>query len=54
MVEVIEKLSTILVDSDVTILVRKGHVLEDAIRSVKRPDFPFEHCLKACYCIRLI
>ena len=48
MVEVIEKLLTVLEDS---ILGRRGHVLEDAIGSVKHPDHPFDHCLKVCYCI---
>ena len=44
--ELIESLSAVIVDADVSVLVRREHVLADAIRSIKHKGFPFHHCLR--------
>lgn len=44
--DLIKILEQKILAEEVSILVRRDHVLEDAIRSMKRKNFPFDHKLK--------
>ena len=43
--DIVKLLSQALVKEEITIPIRGGHVLEDALRSVKRRGFPVTHTI---------
>lgn len=54
MEEVVQMLSESIMKEEIVMPVRRGHVLEDAIRTIRRSLFNPQHTLVVCFWIDIL